>query len=82
MWTLLKPQQPGVVAQVPLLPALPVQHEPGSRITGQDEAAAINHERQGDQTVHLPRVSLSGSGIGKETICELFWYTHILVLWI
>lgn len=63
VWTLLKPQQPDVVAQVPLLPALPVQHEPGNRITGQDEAAAINHERQGDQTVHLPRVSLSGSGI-------------------
>ncbi|MPC34369.1 hypothetical protein E2C01_027753 [Portunus trituberculatus] len=63
VWTLLKPQLPGVVSQVPLLPALPVQHEPGSRMTGQDEAAAINHEHQGDQTLHLPRVSLSGSGI-------------------
>ena len=78
MWTLLKPQLPGVVPQVPLLPALPVQHEPGSRMTGQDEAAAINHESQGDRTLHLPRVSLSGSGIGKDW-WDVFWYFIVLL---
>lgn len=46
MWTLLKAQQPNVVPQVALLPAIPVENQPGNRLTGQDEAAAISHEHQ------------------------------------
>lgn len=46
MWTILRAQQPDVVPQVPLLPAIRVDHQPGNRLTGQDEAAAISHEHQ------------------------------------
>lgn len=46
MWTLLKAQQPDVVPQVALLPAIRVENQPGNRLTGQDEAAAISHEHQ------------------------------------
>lgn len=46
VWTLLKAQQPDVVPQVALLPAIRVENQPGNRLTGQDEAAAISHEHQ------------------------------------
>lgn len=63
VWTLLKTRNSDDVPQVPLLPAIPVQQQPGNRMTGQDEAAAINFENEEAQKPHLPRVALTGSGI-------------------
>lgn len=63
VWTLLKAQQPDVVPQVRLLPAIPVEPQPGYRITGLDEAAAINSEHQEAQGPQLVHVPLGNSGI-------------------
>ncbi|KAG0714881.1 Prosaposin [Chionoecetes opilio] len=62
VWTLLLAQEPAdVVPQVPLLPAIHVhQQQPGGRMTGMDEAAAIAQEAP---QPHLPRVPLTRSGI-------------------
>lgn len=68
MWTLLNAQQRDVVPQVPLLPAIRVGNQPGDRLTGMDEAAAINHENQQEASQdgpHLARVPLGSAGIGK-----------------
>lgn len=46
MWTILRAREPDVVPQVPLLPAIQLEHQPGDRLTGQDEAAAVNSEHQ------------------------------------
>lgn len=62
VWTLLDVHQPDTVAQTPLVAAVRVDVEPGNRLTGGDEAAAINSERE-QQRPHLPRVPLVRNGI-------------------
>ncbi|XP_071537348.1 uncharacterized protein Sap-r isoform X2 [Panulirus ornatus] len=67
VWTLLDAQEPATLPLIPLEPSVLVDEQQGHRMTGDDEAAAIEFEQEQEE-LHLPRVRLTNGGINVSPV--------------